>query len=108
MLGALAFCVLAGCAEEKIPVGLGVNDHPYDASQIIAVYAQLTGKAVEAPPEVRNDEAPILIKQTKPLTRSQACKLLEQDLREQAGIIILHQNRKHVVFGFKTSQEGGL
>jgi len=92
--------VVSGCAGPKIPVGLEANN-PIDVSQALDVYAQLTGKTVETEPGVRNDQTLIFLHQTQPLTRTQAGNLIERDLREQAGIIILTEHRKHVVFGFQ-------
>src|SRR5580658_10920092 len=74
---------LLGCAEPKSPVGSDA-DNPVDVAQILFVYAQLTGKTVVASKEVREDTTPILAHQTRPLTRAEACKLIEQDLRDEA------------------------
>jgi hypothetical protein len=93
---------VTGCAGPKIPVGMDANN-PIQVCQILDVYRQLTGKTIEAAPDVRNDQTLILLHQTRPVTRAQACRLIERDLREQAGIIILRQDHKHIVFGFRAN-----
>lgn len=50
---------------------------------------------------MRKDETIIIIKQTEPVTRNEARKMIEKALREQAGIIVVQENRKHVEFAFQ-------
>lgn len=102
-LGILAVVALAGCAEPKIPVGLG--NEGTTVLQMLKVYAQLTGKTVLVSSEVRQDDKYIQLRQTQPMTRAEAGKLIEQDLREQAGIVVLHRDRKHVEFGFEADEK---
>lgn len=104
MLGILVTLCLAGCAEEKIPVGVQQPTW-VDISQTLEVYAKLAGKKVLVSPQILKDDKVISVRQTKPMTRTEACKLLEQDLREQAGIVILHQDRKTVIFGFPATEK---
>lgn len=105
---AMAFvivCALFGCAEEKIPPG--IDGYPQmDVSQVMSVYAQLSGKTVIFSKDVAEVHKVISVQQPKrPITRSEARKLLEDDLREQAGIVKLREDRKHVVFGFPATGE---
>jgi hypothetical protein len=91
---------LVGCAEQKIAPSL---DQPMTCavSQWLQVYHALTGKEVAASNEVWNDPTMVIIKQTKPVTHSEAGKMIEKALREQAGIIVVHENSKRVEFALK-------
>lgn len=91
--------LLPGCATEKIPVGIG--DESFDVRQVLDVYAKLTGKTVDTVGGVQNCHTLIRTKQTRPLTKAEAIQLIEQDLRDQAGIVVLSRDRHHVVFVFK-------
>jgi hypothetical protein len=102
IFGVLTAFGLAGCVEPKVPVGIGFQ--AVAVPQMLLVYAQLTGKTVLFSKDVRQDDTPIQLRQIRPMTRHEACKLIEQDLREQAGIIILRQDHKDVVFGFEPTE----
>jgi hypothetical protein len=104
MVTVLATLNLAGCAEEKIPMSLQ-NPMYLDVSQVLEIYRQLSGKTIEVPREVREDNVGIVIRQTKPMTRAEARKLIEDDLRDQAGIVIVYQDRKHVEFGLEANEK---
>ena len=99
-LAVLGLLILfSGCATEKIPVGIG--DEPFDVRQVLDVYAKLTGKTIDTVGGVQNCHTLIRAKQTRPLTKAEAIQLIEQDLRDQAGIVVLSRDRHHVVFVFK-------
>ena len=92
---------LSGCVEPKIPVTNG-NQGPgitaCDVAQVLDTYSRLTSKTVGATETVDRSK-PILIKQTRPMTRAEAIKLIEQNLHDQARVIVIHRDRRHIVFG---------
>lgn len=101
VLNIMAIVGLSGCGEPKIPVGINPGYLPTVAQvlDVYARYAQLGGKSVKTTEGVQTVHGFIKTNQTRPLTRAEVLKLLEQDLRDQAGIIVIHRDRKHVVFG---------
>lgn len=99
----LGLCGLSGCAEPNPTIPTPIDqDQEADVRQVIDVYVRLVqqnGKTVGITEGVQDAMGPVRIKQTRPMTRSEAVKLIEQDLREQAGIVVVHRDRKHIIFG---------
>ena len=107
MLGILLILGLAGCAQERI-IPVGIQEWPgATASQLFPIYAELSGKTVTGAYDVLEDDKFIFIRQDCTLTYPEACKLIEDNLRGQAGIVIIRQDRKHVEFGFGPNKRIG-
>ncbi len=93
MLGGLVILCLVGCAEEPV-IPVGIQDHPgVTVSQLLQIYALLSGKTAMGPNDMLKSEEYIYIHQDCPLTYSEARKLIEDNLRGQAGIVIVRQDR---------------
>jgi hypothetical protein len=101
VLSIMAALGLCGCVEPKIPVGDDPG-YPPKVAQVLDIYAEYvksSGKTVGVTEGVRDLDVNIKINQTRPLTRAEVIKLLEQDLRDQAGVVVVHRDRRHIIFG---------
>jgi len=68
---------------------------------MLQVYAQLSGAKMEVGEGVRESPVTLKIPPYPALTRSQAVKLIEKFLHDQAGIIVTHPNPDIVFFQLK-------
>ena len=81
--------------DDVIPAGTGM---PFlDIHQVLDIYAELTGADLQVDEDVRQFHGIIKLRHEVPMTRAQACQLIEAALRNQAGIEVFHSDSKHLV-----------
>src|SRR5439155_1227482 len=58
------------------------------ATEILKSYQQIANRELKIAPEVQRHDRPVTVKPYGRLTREEAQKLIEDELRQQAGIVI--------------------
>ena len=101
-VSSMAILGLSGCADPKLPMDEG-NIQAAEVPQMLNVYARYArsnGKTVETTEGVQEVKKLIMINRPqRPMTHTEVLKLIEQDLREQAGVVVIHRDSKNIVFG---------
>lgn len=80
-------------SEEKIPEGYC---GPMEVQRVLDIYAKLAGADLKLPDGIFTNDVLINPGRYPAMTRAEAIAYLEKVLREQAGIIAVHKDAKHI------------
>jgi hypothetical protein len=65
-------------------------------SQVLSVYATLADAQLLIEPRVQSLPVSVTFSNRQDLTRAEALRLFEESLNEQAGLVFLHQDARHI------------
>jgi len=81
----------AQAAVPELPVG-SIKFVDYDVQGVLPIYAELAELRLNVEPSVIALKAKITLENTQALTRLEAVALVEQTLRDQAGVVVIRSN----------------
>ena len=87
---------LASQASEEILPASSIILRQASLRMVLDIYADLAGARLEIDPRVRELNAQISLETTQSLTRSDAARVLEQAMQQQAGLDIKRSEKKYI------------
>jgi hypothetical protein len=92
----LIACLLALTFSVRADIPAGIFSFKnVDPLQLLDIYQKVSGLELQIAPDVRRSTAKISFESTKPMTKTEALKLIEKALSEQANVKIIKTDEKH-------------